>query len=122
MQLGKYSTDRDNILHFMATSDWANDSFGNVEAPTGYVWKMSNDWEDVHVANTEFNSLIESQMVSYDIEDTPEFRNSLAGHFLLKEDSNGFVFVFEFETEAERDRIYSDLETEFSEWDSQDED
>jgi hypothetical protein len=119
-QLGKYSTDRDNILHYMATSDWANDSFGNVEAPTGYVWRISNDAAEVQVSNTELTSLIEDQLKVYSIEDGPEFRSSLAGHFLIAEDSNGFVSVSEYPTAELLQQAYDSLEGIYSEWVGQD--
>ncbi|UDL16713.1 hypothetical protein SEA_ATUIN_320 [Arthrobacter phage Atuin] len=121
-QLGKYSTDRDNILHFLCTSDWSTGSFGDVEAPTGYVWRISNDPADVQIANTEVTSLIEDQLKAYDVEDTDEFRASLVGHFLIQEDSNGLVHVNQFESMADRDKLYSDLSAEYDRWDSQDED
>lgn len=119
-QLGKYSNDRDNILHFMATSDWANESFGDVEAPTGYVWRISNTPEEVQVSNTELTSLIEEQLVSYDIEDGPEFRNSLVGHFLISEDSNGLVYVMPFPNESNLLNRFNELQELFDEWAGQD--
>ena len=119
-QLGKYSTDRDNILHFMATCDWANESFGDVDAPTGYVWRMSNTFQDVSPKNGEFNSLVETSVALYDIVDNDEFRESLVGHFLIWEDSNGFVGVLQFATEQELLSVFHDLETEFNAWDEQD--
>lgn len=119
-QLGKYSTDRDNILHFMATCDWANDSFGDVEAPTGYVWRISNTRDDIFgcfdQGNSELDSLIEDQLKAYDIEDTPEFRSSLVGYFLVMEDSNGLVFVLQFPTEQDLLSVYSTLQDEYEAW------
>jgi hypothetical protein len=103
-QLGKYDSDRDNILHFMCTSDWANESFGDVEAPTGYVWRISNTRNDVFgcfdQGNSEFDSLIEDQLAAYGIEDSPEFRSSLVGNFLVYEDSSGFVSVLKVPSES----------------------
>ena len=98
-QLGKYSTDRDNILHYMATCDWANESFGDVDAPTGYVWRMSNTFQDVQPSNTELTSLIAEQVKLYDIVDNDEFRESLVGHYLIVENSNGSVDVWQFDSE-----------------------
>jgi hypothetical protein len=118
-QLGKYGTDRDNILHYMATSDWANDSFGDVEAPTGYVWRISNTLSEVQVSNTELTSLIEDQLEAYNIEDGPAFRASLVGHFVIEEDSNGFVSVTEFESEAVMLEEFENWRKVFEEWDSQ---
>jgi hypothetical protein len=121
-QLGKYDSDRDNILHYLCTCDWANDSFGDVEAPTGYVWRITNRPADVHIPNTEVTSLIEDQLAAYDIEDSPEFRSSLVGNFLVWEDSNGLVSVLKFPTEADLLSVYSTLQDEFYAWDSQDDD
>jgi hypothetical protein len=115
-QLGKYSTDRDNILHYMATSDWANDSFGDVEAPTGYVWRISNTLEEVQLSNTELTSLIEEQVKAYGIEDNDDFRHSLVGHFLLVEGSQGFVDVYAYDSEAELLKEYDYREEVYSEW------
>ena len=120
-QLGKYMVDSHNILHFLCTSDWATDSGGNVESPTGYFWRISNTPEDVRMENTEITSLIEDQMSAYDIEDGPEFRESLVGHYLLVEDSNGFVNVSEYLTEMALRRDFEKLQAEFEAWDSQDE-
>jgi hypothetical protein len=119
-QLGKYSTDRDNILHFLCTSDWANDSFGNVEAPTGYVWRISNDPADVQISNTEITSVIEDQLKSYDIEDSPEFRKELEGHYLIQEDSNGLVHVLKCPSKTSLVSEYNYLLNQFNAWDSQD--
>ena len=119
-QLGKYSTDRDNVIHYLCMGGWANESFGDVESPTGYVYRISNTFGDVNPDNTEFSSMIDDQVTAYDIADNLEFRKSLVGHFLVTEDSNGFVSVLEFETERELLSVYSDLEQEFSDWDSQD--
>ena len=115
-QLGKYSTDRDNILHAMALADWANESFGDVDSPTGYVWRISNNWEEVKPQNMEITSLLEDQLEAYDIADTPDFRQSLVGHFLIIEDSNGSVSVHEFETERVLLMHYSTLEAEYEAW------
>lgn len=121
MQLGKFSSDRDNVLHFLCLADWSNESFGNVEAPTGYVWRISNTANDVSLANTEFTSVIEEWNQSEFNTDSLEFRNSLVGHFLLQEDSNGLVHVHKFETEETLLKHFQVLETEFSDWDSQEE-
>lgn len=119
-QLGKYGSDRDNILHYLCTSDWSNDSFGNVEAPTGFVWRISNTPEEVQMSNTELTSVIEDQMKAYDIEDNQEFRDSLVGHFLVAELSSGEVFVRELPSESELDRHYSALGAKYAEWDTED--
>jgi len=121
MQLGKFSSDSDSALHFLCLSDWANDSFGNVEAPTGYVWKISNYESDVSSSNTEFTSILE-EWNKYEMNtDNQEFRRSLLGHFLLQEDSNGFVHVRKYETDKELCMAFDALQAEYEKWDSQEE-
>ncbi|UOK18420.1 hypothetical protein SEA_BRUHMOMENT_104 [Arthrobacter phage BruhMoment] len=115
-QLGKYSSDRDNILHFMCNNGWANDTFGDVEAPTGFVYRITNNTADVQYINSEITSLIEDQLALYGIEDTPEFRATLEGHFLVTEDSSGFVTVTPFEAEADLKNMFTDLRDEYEAW------
>ena len=120
MQLGKFDTDRDSALHFLCISQWYDDSFGNVEAPTGYVWRVSNNWEEVKPENPEVTSLLEEWFEQQgDVEDTPEFRRSLVGHFVLVENDQGFVNVIEFSTEADMLAMFEAAREVFEEWDSQ---
>lgn len=115
-QPGKYDSDRDNILHFMCVSDWSNESFGDVEAPTGYVWRISNGPADVHIPNTEVTSLIEDQLAAYDIQDSPAFRSSLVGHFLVYEDSSGFVSVLKAPSEQALIVQFNATRERYEEW------
>lgn len=115
--LGKYSSARDSILHYMAISDWANASDGNVEAPTGYFWRISNTPADVQQGNTEFSSLLEEWLTdSPEVTDSPALRAELVGHFLLVETDQGFVEVYSYATEAELLKEYEYRESVFSEW------
>ena len=115
-QLGKYSTDRDSALHYLCTAEWSMGSFGDVDSPTGYVWRIQNTWEDVKPVNTEFTSLIEEWLESEDVADSEEFRRSLVGNYLLQEDSNGFVHVREFASMAELNDAYRSLASEYDAW------
>lgn len=121
-QLGKYPSDRDCILHYMCTSEWSNGSFGDVESPTGYVWRITNTYADVHIPNTEVTSLIEDELKTYDIEDSEDFRESLVGSFLLTEDSNGFVSVQQFDSERALVERFTELQREYDAWAGQDDD
>ena len=121
--LGKYSSARDSILHFMGTNDWATDSNGNSEAPTGYFWKISNTTSEVNKQNTEVNSLLEEWFQQNpEVRDSVALRQELVGNFIVNEDSNGFIYVMTIETEKTRDEIYENLEKKFYEWDDQGED
>lgn len=119
--LGKYSSARDSILHYLCTSGWGNDSFGDVEAPTGYVWRISNNPADVHIPNTEVTSLLEEWFEqNNEVTDSPELRKELVGHFLVTENSQGFVSVQQFPSEWALKLVYMSLERDFFKWDSQD--
>lgn len=115
--IGKYDSRRDEILHSLCLAGWSNDSFGDVEAPTGYVWRIANTWEDVRPINTEFNSLFEALEIP-GMEDglSTMNRRILVGHFIVIEDSNGFVYVRSFDTEGAMMHEYEYRELQYSEW------
>ena len=120
--LGKYSNEFEDALHYLCTSGWSNGEFGNVEAPTGFVWQISNNWEEVKPLNGEFNSLMEEWFEQNPtVEDTDEFRRGLVGDFIVREDNNGLVFLTKYETLEAMAADYVHLYNEFSLWDSQDE-
>lgn len=120
MQLGKFDTDRDSALHYLCLSDWANGSFGDVESPVGYVWRISNNWEEVKPENTELTSVLEEWFEQQgDVEDTPEFRRSLVGHFLILEDSNGLVHVQSYDTVELSLDAFHEYRDVFEKWDAQ---
>lgn len=115
--IGKYDSRRDEILHSLCLAGWSNDSFGDVEAPTGYVWRIANTWEDVRPINTEFNSLFEALEIP-GMEDglSPMNRRILVGHFIVIEDSNGFIYVRSFNSEGAMMQEYEYRELQYSEW------
>jgi len=118
--LGKFSRARDSILHYLCLGFWVNEEFGHVEAPTGYVWRISNDPADVQQENTEVSTILEDWFTdSPEVTDSPELRSELVGHFLVREDSQGFVHVLQFDTEKDLLEVFQTLETEFYEWDEQ---
>ena len=112
--MSKYESNRDDALHFLCTSGWANSSFGDVEAPVGYNWRITNAPVDVAEVNTEFNSLMED----WDGELTLEVRDSLVGHFLVVEDSNGLVHVLRYNSGAELIETFVLREDAFNSWNS----
>ena len=115
--LGKYSSARDSILDYLTSVGWGNDSFGDVEAPTGYVSRISNDWEEVKPENGEFTSIMGDWFeANPEVTDSPELRRELVGHFIVNEDSNGFVYVVQFDTEQAMHVRYNALEREYDEW------
>jgi len=117
--LGKYSNEFEDALHYLCVADWSNESFGHVEAPTGYVWRISNNWEEVKPENGEFNSVMEDWFEQNDVEDSEEFRRGLVGHFIIREDSQGFIHLLSFPTEKEMLEEFDRLEVAYSDWDDQ---
>lgn len=112
--IGKYSSARDSVLHFMCLQDWANESFGDVATFGCYVWRISNTAQDVSADNGEIVSLLEQD--SYGVQLTPELSAALTGHFLVREDSNGLVSVGRFATESALLRHYAALESTYNDF------
>jgi hypothetical protein len=115
--LSKYSSARDDILHYLCTSDWANDSFGNVGDYGSYVWKISNDPADVSIDNTEFSSIFEEwRQQCPEVIDSPELRSELVGHFIVTTVDSGFVYVSAYDTVEALEVAYSSAEEAYAEW------
>ena len=120
ISLGKYSSARDSILHFLVINDWGNASDGNVEAGTGWFARISNAPAEVHIPNTEISSVLSDWFeANPEVTDSEELRTELVGHFLVRETSQGFVYVSEYSSEEALTAEYQRLENEFSDWDSE---
>lgn len=116
--MGKFDSARDDILHFLCISDWANESDGNSEASTGYFWRISNRTNDVTDTNTEFNSILSEWLeMNPEVTDSPVLRSELVGHFIVQAMDSGFVYVGSYDTEAEAAGVFESMQTEFSAWD-----
>lgn len=116
--LGKFSSARDSILHFLCISDWANESDGHSEAPTGYFWRISNEAADVSMENTEFSSIMDEWLdFNQEVTDSPELRAELVGYFIVQGMDSGFVYVGSYSTEAAMLGVFKEMQTEFSAWD-----
>lgn len=116
MRKGKFASDRDSALYLLCDYGWANDSTGDSLEWNCYAWRISNNWEDVQPINTEFTSLIEEWFEAEDVEDSPRFRRSLVGHFIVMEMPSGIVSVLEYGTEAELLKAFREIEAEYSAW------
>lgn len=121
--MGKYSSARDSILSFLCVDGWANESTGNVEAPTGFFSRISNEPADVQQENTEFTSIMEQWLEQNpEVTDSPELRSELVGHYIVQSMDSGFVYVYKYETEREMLGAYNDMEREYFLWDGQSDD
>lgn len=121
--MGKYSSARDDLLHYLCISDWANESSGNTESPSGYFWRISNTAEDVQQANGEFNSVIADWFAdNSEVTDSEELRSELVGHFIVQGVDSGFVYVYKYDDEAEQREAYEALEQQYAAWDTDEND
>lgn len=120
MQLGKYSNDRDSALHFLCSSGWGNDSFGDVSTFGKYVWRISNSWEEVKPAAIDFTSVIEEWLEAEELEDGEAFRKSLVGHFLVTELDNGTVSVIDCGTELGLISVFNVIRDQWEEFSKED--
>lgn len=121
--LGKYSSARDSLLHFMCINGWQNDSDGNVEAPTGYFYELVNGPADVNPRNTEVSSLFEEWFnQNPEVTDSEELRSELIGLFIVTEDNQGFVTVEEFDDPQGLAQRWLSLQEALNEWEREDED
>jgi hypothetical protein len=116
--LGKYSSARDSILHFLCQSEWSNGSFGDVEAPTGFVYRITVEESDVH-GNPEFDSVIEEWFEQNpEVTDSYALRQELVGFWLVNEDSNGFSTTMDGQTEKTQKEIFYSLRDKYEQWET----
>lgn len=108
MQLGKFNSDRDELFYVMTLEGWANESSGNVECPTGYFARITNNPPDIEGIRDAFPN--ESENVS---------DADIIGHYLCQENSQGFWSVYSYDSEAELIRAYRVLDETYSEWDTE---
>lgn len=97
----KYDSFRDSALHFLCLSGWGNESAGDTDGYGVYFTRITLGWDDIRPSNGEFNSLIEQWPDYVDSNEAGiPFRTQLIGHYIVSEDSNGFVHVRELGSEA----------------------
>jgi hypothetical protein len=103
--MSKFDSARDELLYVMSLEGWANASSGNVECPTGFFARISNDAREIPEIRQAFPD--ESAGIS---------NADIRGHFLCIEDSLGFWHVTRYETARALELAYSALEAEYIEW------
>jgi hypothetical protein len=117
---GKYDSFRDSALHFLCQSDWADESFGDVNDYGVYIWRIGNTPENVQLSNTETTSLLE-QWPYYEEANgaSQEFRDSLVGEFIVSENEQGFVHVRKFETEELTLARFEAFRDHYTQWENE---
>jgi hypothetical protein len=94
------------LFQAMASTSWANEYSGDVEAPTGHFAKIVNSSsKDARAALAEFSDVTSAYGALI-----PE---DITGFFLVREDSQGFVYVDRYDSETKLDKAYRELETEY---------
>ena len=101
-----HDSTRDQILDAMAIDGWANASDGNVESPTGYFSRISNDVADIVSIIDAFGGIGD---VDFDI-------SELIGHFMVAKDSQGLLYVWQYPSESALVAEYDTLVSEYSTW------
>lgn len=105
-RMGKFDSDRDEILWTMTLEGWANESDGNVECPTGYFCLVTNEPAEIPEIAQAFSDVIPEDF------DTAE----LVGNFIVTEDDRGFVSVIEYPGPDSARKAYDMMSAEYSRW------
>lgn len=114
----KYDSFRDSALHFLCNAGWGNESDGDAPDYGSHFTRISLNWSDVGLNNTEFNSLIE-QWENHEEAHGMEyhrFRASLVGHWLVSEDNQGFVHVRGFTREDQAKARFDAFAGHYAQW------
>jgi hypothetical protein len=96
------------LFRQIVTAGWANQSDGNVEAPTGH-------FALVNIAPAEMGELKDA--VFGDEPDTDDYKMLYPGNYLVEEDSDGNTTVTEYLSEARALAAFVQLQREFVLWD-----
>lgn len=97
----KYDSFIHSALHYLCNAGWGNESDGDANDYGSYFTRITLETADVAPQNTEFISLIEEWPDFADAVHPghpDEFFRQLVGHWLVAEDSQGFVHVRQFDT------------------------
>jgi hypothetical protein len=96
---GKFNSDRDAMLYQMSLDMWANDSDGDSASLQGWFARMSN-------SDAELPELIDAFR-----DDTPAGFDweTVIGHFLIQENSDGIVTVTEYPTASRVEAAFTAL-------------
>lgn len=112
---GKYDCPRDEVLDVMVTEGWANQSDGNVEAPTGHFAMVCTTEDEALGTPGGVAEGFEDAIAQAGLSDARE----LIGNYIVRTNNQGFVSVESFETLALCHMAYAELQSDFYEWDSE---
>jgi hypothetical protein len=96
-------------------AEWMLDVDGNSDAPMGW-------WQAITIDSDELRRYVvvmgHEDALRVLVESRAPF-DSIVGHWLLRGDSNGFVWTAEYDTAYSRDVAAQSLADEFCAWDDQ---
>lgn len=100
------------VLQAMVTGGWANESDGDVESPQGAFARVSNSEAEVYGEPGSIVSTFSDVIAMYGMTDT----NELIGHFLVREDSQGFVYITSYDNPIALTRDFQQLQDDYALW------
>lgn len=103
----RYESARDEALHLIATEGWANQSGGDVAAPTGHFAAITNTPEHL----TELRGAFEAMFNQLGLDPS-----SVLGHFIVVEDQNHAVHVVEYAVISRMLTAFEDLRHVYQAW------
>jgi len=103
------------LFDAMINDGWANESSGDVEAPTGHFACISNSEAELAEILAAFTDVTDV----YGLPDTAD----IIGHFLVVTNNQGFIDIESFESADDLKSTYRELVDEYDSWmDDDDED
>lgn len=105
---GKFDSTHDELIYQLSL-DGVDRAGGHVEAPEGHFALVS-------IANDELDT-VRAQLADLDLLSPDATLRS--GHFLVREDNNGFVSVTEYPSRAAADEAFDALENAYAAWDQE---
>lgn len=98
------------VLQAMVTGGWANESDGDVDSPQGAFARVTNEPAELGEVQGAFNDVM--RMYGWNEDDAKQ----LIGHFLVREDSQGFVDITSYDNPIQLTRDYQQLQDAYSLW------
>jgi hypothetical protein len=100
----------DYTFRTICENGWANESTGDIEAPTGYFYSLSVLKADWDLFIDEFWDVdgFDKDLFMRTVRESP--------FFLVRKDAYGFWYVDQYPTFAERDAMFEHLEREYEKW------
>lgn len=97
----KYASPTDEYLHRLTLDGNFPDS-GEAQAPTGWFAAVSLPW----------GTAVDEELLA----DIDGLDQAPIGHYLVREDDQGFIAVTGYVSEAELTEAYDTLDTEYAAW------